>query len=132
MDDNVKILLVDDMSLSSLHVLSGLKKNGFDSVEMAVNGRCMLDYLKRGKFGLVISNWFRLETSALELVKTIKGHPDFKDIPIIMLIDPEEKDRLLPSDQEGVARFVPVPVDFRGLEQSILEVLGKKLPAREV
>ncbi len=129
--DDVKILLVDDMSLFSLHVLSGLKKNGFNAVEMAVNGRCMLDYLKRGNFGLVISNWFRLETSGVELVKTIKGHPDYRDLPIIMLIDPEETDRSRPPEQEGVARFVSIPVDFRRLTQTILEVLGKKVPASE-
>ncbi len=131
LSDDAKILLVDDQSLFSLHVLSGLKKQGFDSVEMAVNGRCMLDYLKRSRFDLIISCWYRLDISSAELVNTIKSHPDFRELPIIMLIDPEESNLSHPPEQEGVARFLSIPVDFRRLTQAILEVLGKKVPASE-
>ena len=61
MASDVKILIVDDGTLSSLPVLKGLKKHGFDYIELAINSNCMFDYLDRGHFGLIISNWSRIE-----------------------------------------------------------------------
>ena len=121
----IKILLVDDGSLYSLGLLEGLKKQGFKSIEMAINGRCSLDYLRNGNFSLIISSWKRREMSGIELIELIKKHHSRKNIPFIMLAPPADRKTLENALKHGVHRFIPQPVDFEGLAKVILEIAYK-------
>lgn len=121
----IKILLVDDGSMYSLSILDGLKKQGFDSIEMAINGRCCLDYLRNGRFGLIISNWKRREMSGAELLRLIRQHHDYENIPFIMLAHPADRKTMERALGQGVHRFVTQPVDFESLARAILEIVYK-------
>lgn len=118
----IRILLVDDGSMYSLSILDGLKKQGFKSIEMAINGRCSLDYLKNGNFGLIISNWKRREMSGIELLQMIRKHHAYENIPFFMLAHPADKKTLEFALNQGVHRFFPQPVDFESLAQAILQI----------
>ncbi len=126
MISDVKILLVDDGTLSSLRVMAGLKNNGFDYIELAVNAKCMFDYLDRGSFGLIVSNWSRLEMNGNEFMELVRKNPVSKDIPVILLTAPS--DHLQPEEMfanEDVCLF-PKPIDFKSLGNAIQDVLEKK------
>lgn len=126
MISDIKILLVDDGTLSSLRVMTGLKKNGFDYIELAVNAKCMFDYLDRGSFGLIISNWSRLEMNGKEFLELVRKNPASKDLPVILLTAPS--DHLQPEEKfesEDVYLF-PKPIDFKSLGNTIHDVLEKK------
>jgi response regulator RpfG family c-di-GMP phosphodiesterase len=118
----IKILLVDDGSLYTLSILDGLKRRGFKSIEMAINGRCSLDYLKCGHVDLIISSWKRREMSGAELLQLVKKHRAYENIPFIMLAHPGDWKTLENALRHGVHRFFPQPVDFEGLAQTILEI----------
>ena len=126
MDSDIKILIVDDGTLSGLPVLQGLKKHGFDYIELAINSNCMLDYLNHGHFGLVISNWSRIEMPGREFINFLKKQPKHKDIPLVMITHPT----IAMNFQDGLwdedVRFVSNPLDFKVLAATIREVLEKK------
>jgi DNA-binding response OmpR family regulator len=126
MTSDVKILIVDDGSLSGLPVLTGLKNHGFNYIELAINSNCMFDYLDRGQFGLILSNWSRIEMHGKELIDTLRNNPISKDIPLIMLTHPT----IAMNYQDGLwsenVRFVDKPLDFKILGDAIREVLEKK------
>jgi len=125
MNTDVKILIVDDGSLSSLRVLTGLKSHGFNYIELAINSKCMFDYLDRGHFGLIISNWSRIEMHGRDFINTVKKHSKHHDIPLIMLTHPT----VTMNFQDGLwhedVRFVNKPLDFKVLGDAIREVLEK-------
>jgi len=126
MISDVKILIVDDGSLSSLHVLKGLKNQGFNCIEFAINSNCMSDYLDRSHFGLIISNWSRMEMHGKTFISTLRKQPKYQGTPLIMLTSPTEtmnfQDRLWDED----IRFVNKPLDFKALGDTIREVLETK------
>ncbi|GJL78998.1 MAG: hypothetical protein NPINA01_19870 [Nitrospinaceae bacterium] len=123
---DVKILIVDDGTFSSLRVLTGLKNNGFDYIELAVNANCMFDYLDRGNFGLIISNWSRLEMNGMEFIKSVRKHQAYKDIPVIMLTNPYDAANFdMPLKDEEVT-FIPKPLDFKTIGSAIREIFEKK------
>ena len=126
MVSDIKILIVDDGTLSGLPVLKGLKKHGFDYIELAINSNCMLDYLNHGHFGLVISNWSRIEMPGREFINFLKKQPKHKDIPLVMITHPT----IAMNFQDGLwdedVRFVSNPLDFKVLAATIREVLEKK------
>jgi DNA-binding response OmpR family regulator len=123
---DTKILIVDDGTLASLPVLTGLKKQGFDYIELAINSNCMFDYLDRGHFGLIISNWSRIEMPGQEFITLLRNQEKHKDIPVVMLTHPT----VALNFQDGLwnedVRFVNKPLDFKYLSEAILEVLEKK------
>lgn len=126
MISDIKILIVDDGTLSSLQVLNGLKNSGFDYVELAVNANCMFDYLDRGNFGLIISNWSRLEMNGMEFIKNLRMRPSYKDIPIIMLTNPyDAADFDMPLKDEELT-FLPKPLDIKNVGDTIREIFEKK------
>ncbi len=126
MVSDIKILIVDDGTLSGLPVLTGLKKHGFDYIELAVNSNCMFDYLDRGHFGLIISIWSRIEMPGLEFISILKKQPKYKDIPLIMLSHPTVTMNFQDGLWDEDIRFVDKPLNFKVLGDAIREVLGEK------
>jgi DNA-binding NtrC family response regulator len=126
MISDIKILIVDDGTLSSLRVLTGLKNSGFNYIELAVNANCMFDYLDRGNFGLIISNWSRLEMNGMEFIKNIRKRTGYKDIPIIMLTSPYDDTNFAEPLKDEEVTFVPKPLDFKNIGETILEIFEKK------
>ena len=123
---DVKILIVDDGTLFSLRVLNGLKDSGFDYIEVAVNANCMFDYLDRGNFGLVISNWSRMEMNGMDFIKTIRRRPAYKDLPLIMLTNPYDAMNFdMPLEDEEV-KFLPKPLDYKNMGNTIREFIEKR------
>ena len=126
MVSDVKILIVDDGTLSSLPVLTGLKKQGFDYIELAVNANCMFDYLDRGHFGLIVSNWARIEMPGREFINFLRKQPKYKDIPLVMLTHPTVALNFQDGLWDEDVRFVNKPLDFKTLGDTIRDVLVEK------
>lgn len=126
MVSDVKILIVDDGTLSSLPVLTGLKKQGFDYIELAVNANCMFDYLDRGHFGLIVSNWSRIEMPGREFINFLRKQPKYKDIPLVMLTHPTVALNFQDGLWDEDVRFVNKPLDFKTLGDTIRDVLAEK------
>ncbi len=126
MVSDVKILIVDDGSLSSLQVMNGLKSHGFNYIELAINSNCMFDYLDRGHFGLIISNWSRMEMPGNEFINTVRKNPKHKEIPLIMLTHPTVAMNFQDGLWDEGIRFVNKPLDFKVMSDTICEVLENK------
>ena len=103
--------------------MTGLKKQGFDYIELAINASCMFDYLDRGHFGLIVSNWSRIEMPGREFINFLRKQPKYKDIPLVMLTHPT----VALNFQDGLwnedVRFVNKPLDFKTLGDTIRDVL---------
>jgi DNA-binding response OmpR family regulator len=126
MVSDVKILIVDDGTLSSLPILTGLKKQGFDYIELAINANCMFDYLDRGNFGLIISNWSRIEMPGQEFINTLRKQSKHKDIPLVMLTHPTVALNFQGGLWDENVRLVNKPFDIKILGDAIRDVLEEK------
>jgi DNA-binding NtrC family response regulator len=126
MISDIKILIVDDGTLSSLRVLTGLKNSGFNYIELAVNANCMFDYLDRGNFGLIISNWSRLEMNGMDFIKNVRKRAGYKDIPIMMLTNPYDAKNFSESLKDDEVTCIPKPLDFKSIGATIQEIFAKK------
>lgn len=123
---DVKILLVDDGTLSSLRLMTQLKNIGFYYIEFAVNAHCAMDYLERGHFGLVITHRVLPGMGGRDLLARIKHHEACKDLPIIMITPPLEGAEDVKHFKGKVDGFIFHPFDFKTLEKLIRHVLEKR------
>jgi CheY-like chemotaxis protein len=117
------ILLVEDSAKDVELVLGALKKNKFaNEVVVARDGAEALDYLhRRGRFeGLqaalpivILLDLKMPKVDGLEVLRAVKGDPELKTIPVVMLTSSREERDLVDSYQLGVNAYVVKPVSFQ-------------------
>ena len=123
------ILLVEDSAKDVELVLGALKKNKFvNEVVVARDGAEALDYLhRRGRFeGLqaalpivILLDLKMPKVDGLEVLRWVKGDPELKTIPVVMLTSSREEADLVESYRLGVNGYVVKPVGFANFVEAI-------------
>lgn len=78
------VMIIDDSASIRQVVSLTLKGAGYD-VQEASDGKDALNKLKGQKINLFISDVNMPHMDGISLVKSLKGHPDYKFTPIVML-----------------------------------------------
>ncbi|MEW6602238.1 MAG: response regulator, partial [Nitrospirota bacterium] len=84
-DQNMKILVVDDFSTMRRIVKNLLKQIGYANIEEAEDGQQAYSKLKTGGFSFVVSDWNMPNMDGLDLLKKVRSDPELKDMPILMV-----------------------------------------------
>ena len=123
------ILLVEDSAKDVELVLGALKKNKFvNEVVVARDGSEALDYLhRRGRFEgvqaalpiVILLDLKMPKVDGLEVLRWVKGDPELKTIPVVMLTSSREEADLVESYRLGVNGYVVKPVGFANFVEAI-------------
>ncbi|TWI72431.1 two-component system chemotaxis response regulator CheY [Desulfobotulus alkaliphilus] len=125
MDTSIKILCVDDFATMRRILKNILKQLGFTNITEADDGTTALEELKKGKFDLIISDWNMPKMSGLELLKTVRGMDDYKDIPFLMVTAEAQKQNVVEAVQAGVSNYVVKPFTAESISEKIEKILAK-------
>ncbi|MCP5366031.1 MAG: response regulator [Hyphomicrobiales bacterium] len=120
----MRVLIVDDSNamLKVIRVL--LAQIGFEEVDEASDGAMALDMLRRGDYGLVISDWSMEPVSGIELLRTVRAEGAWRDLPFIMVTAETRRENLEEARAAGVSEYVLKPFDAPALQRTIARVLG--------
>jgi len=83
MDQNMKILTVDDFSTMRRIIRNMLRQLGYTNIVEAEDGAEALSLLQREKVDFVISDWNMPNMSGLDLLKAIRADENLKPIPVL-------------------------------------------------
>ena len=122
----MRLLVVDDSSTMRRIVKNHLKAIGYSDVVEAEHGQAALACLAQAPVDLVITDWNMPVMTGIELVATMRGEPQFKPIPVLMVTTMAEKESIIQAIQAGVTNYVVKPFDTQTLQAKITQVLGKK------
>jgi two-component system, chemotaxis family, chemotaxis protein CheY len=120
------VLIVDD----SLSMRSVIKKiiamSGFhmDVCFEAGNGREGLHVLKKNWVDVIISGINMPEMSGLEMMRKLKEHPAYQDIPVIVVSTEGSEEQINEAICCGAKGFVKKPFFPEDLKKTLYEVLG--------
>lgn len=90
---DTKVLVVEDNPEMRQYIKTTLSSQF--NVTLAGNGREALNELERARFDLILSDFMMPEMDGMELLKTVKQNPDWKNTPFVMLTaKATDKDRL--------------------------------------
>jgi CheY-like chemotaxis protein len=127
------ILLVEDNPRDLELTLAALAKCQLaNDVVIARDGAEALDFIHaRGAFAarapgdpaVILLDLKLPKIDGLEVLAQLKGDPNFRQIPIVMLTSSREEKDLVTSYEQGVNAFVVKPVDFNAFFEAI-EDLG--------
>jgi CheY-like chemotaxis protein len=128
------ILLVEDNPKDLELTLLALERGRLvNEVVIARDGAEALDYLYcRGTFAerpsgqpaFVLLDLKLPKVDGLQVLESIKGDPDLRQVPIVMLTSSREEQDLLRSYRLGVNAYVVKPVGFQEFIEAVQEVGG--------
>jgi CheY-like chemotaxis protein len=127
------ILLVEDNPRDLELTLAALAKCQLaNEIIIARDGAEALDYVyARGDYAarpsgdpaVILLDLKLPKVDGLEVLETLKGDGNFRQIPVVMLTSSREERDLVTSYEQGVNAFVVKPVDFNAFFEAI-ESLG--------
>lgn len=133
--NNLKpILLVEDSPRDTELAVDALEANHLaNEVVTLRDGAEALDYLcRRGAFvdrncedpAVILLDLKMPKVDGLEVLRQIKGDPELKMIPVVVMTSSCEEKDLVTSYELGVNAYVVKPVEFGAFVQAVQEVGG--------
>ncbi len=121
-DPNTKFLVVDDFSTMRRIVRNLLKELGYANVEEAEDGVDGLAKLRAGNFDFVVSDWNMPNMTGLELVRSIRGDPQLKHLPVLMVTAEAKKENIIAAAQAGANGYVVKPFTAATLDEKLKKI----------
>ncbi|WP_026898013.1 response regulator transcription factor [Daejeonella oryzae] len=109
-----KILIVEDEVLMLKALEFRLRKDGYE-VHTAADGAVALDLIQAQSFDLIITDIMLPFVGGLEIVSKVKGNPQTKDTPVIMLSAVGLENIVLEAFQLGADDFITKPFNLSEL-----------------
>lgn len=128
------ILLAEDNPNDAELTLAAFEENRLlNEVVVTRDGEQTLDFLYRrnryadragGAPALILLDLKMPKIDGLEVLRTIKGDPRLKSIPVVVLTSSRQEQDLVQSYDLGVNAYVVKPVDFREFVEAVKALGG--------
>jgi len=120
----MKVLVVDDYNTMRRIIKNLLGQIGYSDVEEAEDGSQALSKLRKGDFGLVISDWNMEPMTGFELLKEVRADDRLKRVPFIMVTAESKTENVVAAKQAGVNNYIVKPFNAATLEAKINAALA--------
>lgn len=121
-ENRVEILLVEDNPNDVELTIDALQENKITNrIQVVRDGAEALDFIfRRGVFAsrmnrkpkVVLLDLKLPKVSGLEVLQAIRGNPDTRSIPVVVLTSSREESDIFESYNLGVNSYIVKPVDF--------------------
>ena len=123
-DTSLKVLVVDDFATMRRIVKNILTQLGYKNIIEADDGTTAMILLKQEKVDLIISDWNMPKMTGLDLLKNVRGNPDWAKIPFIMVTAEAQQDNIILAVKAKVSQYIVKPFTADTLGEKINKVLG--------
>ncbi len=121
----IEILIAEDSPTQAEHLRYILEKRGF-KVWAAADGKEALEFLKRQKPDIVVTDILMPEMSGYELCKKIRSDVDLKDVPVIIVTALSDPTDVLKGLECEADNFITKPYDENFLVSRIHYMITNK------
>jgi len=122
----MRFLIVDDFDTMIRIIKNTLGDLGYNDVITARNGEQAYQIVTKEKIDFIISDWNMPVMTGIELLKKVKGTPEFAHIPFLMVTAEAEKEHIVEAIQAKVDQYIVKPFTPEMLGQKIGFALHKK------
>ncbi len=123
--DQLRILVVDDMSTSRGLITQALDSFGIRNISVAENGTNALQVLAKRPAHLVISDYNMPQMDGLKLLHYLRATPQTKGIGFILITGRADQQIIDHGKKLGMNNFLLKPFEPQDLLKSIEAVVGK-------
>lgn len=120
------LLIVDDNEDNRYTLMRRLKREGYTELHAAENGAEALDLLSDTPVDLVLLDIMMPVMNGYETLERIKGNPELRDIPVIMITAVDEMDSVVRCIESGAEDHLQKPFNAALLRARVSTCLEKK------
>lgn len=121
--EQLKILVVDDMTTSRMLIIEALQEIGFRQISFAKNGQDGLQLLQQNPVHMVISDFEMPGLDGVGLLQGIRSNPATRNIPFIMVTGRGDRALVERASKFGLNNFVTKPFTVASLRNALRAVL---------
>jgi two-component system chemotaxis response regulator CheY len=121
--EDLRILLVDDSSLSRRHLGHILRSMGIENITEAENGQQAYALVQNNYFDLVVTDLYMPEMDGKEFVEHVRHDSVQPSVPILMVSSEQDASRLAVVQQAGVSAVCDKPFDTTTIKKLIENIL---------
>ncbi|WP_298499516.1 response regulator [uncultured Maritimibacter sp.] len=125
MRDQLRVLVVDDMSTSRGLITQALDAIGVRQIETASNGREALAAMKSNQPHLVISDMNMPEMNGLQLLHSIRTDPRTKNTGFLLITSKADRQLIETGKKLRMNNFIPKPFKTEDLARAIEAIFGR-------
>ena len=103
------ILIVDDNEDNRYTLQLLLESDGHERITGASGGNEAIALLDKEKFSLVLLDMMMPDLNGDEVLKIIKGNPDTRDIPVVMISADSDTEKVSKCIELGADDYLPKP-----------------------
>lgn len=122
-DPAMPILVVDDSATIIRIIRSLLRHIGFIDVDESGDGASALAKMRSKRYGLVISDWNMESMSGYDFLREVRGDPDLKRTPFIIVTGEYKAENVIAAKRAGVSNYIVKPFDAPTLKAKIESAL---------
>jgi len=119
LDNDSRILIVDDFSAMRGVVRKYLRSLGYKNTTEAEDGVRALQILKTSKIDLLITDWNMPRLSGIELLRFIRADSDLKTIPVLFVTAEGEKEKIVSAIDAGATNYILKPFSEEILREKL-------------
>jgi len=119
----LKVLIVDDMSVMRTILKSLLNNMGIKDVMEAADGEMALQTLQENKIDLILSDWNMPRMTGIELLRRVREDIVLQNIPFVMISAEATGENIAQAILLHVSQYLIKPVSAAQLEQKIHPLL---------
>ena len=121
-EKDLKILVVDEFSVTRTIVINHLSKLGFSNTVVAEDGFSALTRLKSSLFDLVVTDCSISVMSGLDLLKQIRADSDLKHIPVLMITSEDLQGNIINAIKAGLNDYIVRPFEEQIFKQKLEKI----------
>jgi two-component system chemotaxis response regulator CheY len=122
--DALKVLVVDDSSLSRKYITQMLESLSIHSIETAKDGAEALQLIDQGyRFDLIITDYNMPNIDGKELTEHVRTHSEQPTVPILMITSEQNESRLAAVQSAGVSALCSKPLSYDTVKQLIEQLV---------
>jgi adenylate cyclase len=123
---SARILVVDDNEDNRYTLAKRLKRERYEDVALATNGREALDLIARQPFDLILLDIMMPEMNGYEVLERLKADDLLRHVPVIMISAISELDSVVRCIELGAEDYLPKPFNSVLLRARIGASLERK------
>ncbi|MGH1462170.1 MAG: response regulator [Neptuniibacter sp.] len=122
--DALRVLVVDDSSMSRKYIQQMLESLSIKSIETAKDGAEALQLIDDGhRFDLIITDYNMPNVDGQELTEHIRNHSEQPTVPILMVTSEQNESRLAAVQSAGVSAICNKPLSYDMAKQLIEQLV---------
>lgn len=125
MDNNMKILIVDDFSTMRRIIKNLLRDLGYTNTQEADDGLTALPMLKAGDFDFLVTDWNMPGMQGIELLKEVRADEKLANLPVLMVTAEQKREQIVEAAQAGVNGYIVKPFTAVTLKEKLDKIFER-------